>query len=151
MFKKLSLKRQGDYDTIVRDWLDAIAYTCTIGDLEGHMDLISAEVQVYGVIKDKIIDYKGWLQRRKNEFDQNLLHSITYRNPSISSATDSTIIFTITEKMKANNGHQLQVEKEVTLVKERDRRWRVVMENITDIEFSMQTPPQERSYNVELS
>ncbi len=124
---------QTQAEKIIHHWLNGLTYSAATRDLEGHMELISRRVQVYGVLKEGAIDFDGWYKRRAYEFGNNLLDSLSYRNIDIISIAQREIIFTVLERMKATNGASIQVEKEVCLAHESDDVWRVSMETILRI------------------
>jgi len=116
----------------VKQWLDRIAHSVATRDLGSHMALVSKHVQVYGVPGHEVIDYKGWEQRRRNEFDKGLLMRISYGEPQMKIMGLKRIAFTVEEKLHAQNGHQVVVNKEVVLEREEDEQWRVVEEQVRD-------------------
>jgi hypothetical protein len=82
-------------------------------------------VKVTGIPGISSIDYDGWKLRRRNEFESKLLRSLTYQLGAIQSAAEDEIRFAVEETMKASSGRVIVIDKEVTLRREADGRWRV--------------------------
>lgn len=115
----------GEAEKIVQHWLDEISFSAATWDLDAHMKLVSPQVKVTGIPGVESVDYKGWKLRRKNEFDNKMLRSLTYRMGDIVAEEDEEIRFRVEETMKASNGKVIVVDKEVTLHREDDGHWRV--------------------------
>ena len=116
---------------LILNWLSELSESVKDRDLERHMALVSKKVQVYGLPSEKIVDYRGWLRRRKSEFKRNILSGISYKDLSIKTITLRRLGFQITETMLAHNGQQVIIQKEIMLEMEEDNNWRVVEETIT--------------------
>ncbi|MGM0594404.1 MAG: hypothetical protein ACQETD_07705 [Pseudomonadota bacterium] len=117
----------------VQGWLDEIAYSAATWDLKAHMKLVSHRVQVSGLPSGQTIDYRGWRQRRHNEFRKKLLRSLTYRLGKILSSEPDRIIFRVEETMRPDQGQLIVIDKEVTLEREEDGHWRVTRERFRQI------------------
>jgi len=120
-------------EKIIYNWLDELSFSAATWNLEEHMQLVSHQVKVTGIPNAGSIDYSGWKLRRKNEFDKKLLRSLTYRLHNILDEQDKCLRFTVEETMKASNGKSIVIDKEVTLQKEDDGRWRVRNERFDHI------------------
>lgn len=118
---------------IAQQWLDEMAFTAATWNLDAHMQLVSRQVQVTGIPKVESIDYRGWHIRRKNEFENKLLHSLNYRLQTIHSHNDGQLHFSVEETMRAFNGKALIIDKEITLQREEDGHWRVRREHFARI------------------
>jgi len=117
---------------LILNWLDELSESVKLRDLQRHMALVSKKVQVYGLPNKSTVDYKGWLQRRKSEFNRNILNGIKYDNLTLKAITLRRLRFQITETMHARSGKRVIIQKEITLELESDEKWRVVEENIKD-------------------
>lgn len=117
---------------IATEWLNDLTYTIATRDLNAHMRLVSKKVMVMG-IGSKVIDYRGWMKRRRIEFEKQLLQRIKYSMPRIIDSDDNRITFSVTENIKASDGQVFELDKEVTLKQRRDGSWRVVLERINSI------------------
>lgn len=115
---------------LIRNWLKSMSDSVRNQDLKGHMKLVSKKVQVYGIPNKDVLGYKDWYRRRRNEFINKRLASLSYSNLNIKTITLRRLGFEITEIMQATNGHQIQLEKEILLEQEEDKQWRVVEETI---------------------
>jgi hypothetical protein len=120
---------------IVRGWLDEVSFSAATWNLDAHMQLVSRQVMVTGIPSISHIDYEGWKLRRKNEFDNKLLHSLTYRLHDILSEEEDQILFSVEETMKSSKGKSIVVDKEVMLRKEEDGIWRVHHERFDRIQL----------------
>lgn len=120
----------GNAEQIVKQWLDDVSFSAATWNLDAHMQLVSRKVEVTGIPRIGRIDYDGWKQRRQNEFDKKLLRSLTYQVHKILSASDDHLRFAVEETMRGNNGKTLVIDKEVTLGKEDDGKWRVLQERV---------------------
>ena len=115
---------------LIRNWLNSMSDSVKNRDLESHMELVSKQVQVYGVPNQGVLGYKDWYRRRRNEFKNNRLASLSYKNLSIRTITLRRLGFSITEFMQATNGQQIKIDKDIMLEQEQDKQWRVVEETI---------------------
>ena len=120
-------------NTIIKQWLNELAYSAATWDLDAHMALVSEKVVVLGIPGVDRIDYQGWLKRRRNEFKKKLLHSLIHREPTILSERPQFITFSVQELMKDHTKKCIEVDKEVTLHKEPDGKWRVVREQVLKV------------------
>lgn len=119
-------------ENTVRQWLKALAESVAERNLNRHMDLVSQRVYVYGLPGNKSVDYKGWRQRRKNEFSRGLLKSLSHNEIKIKTITLRRIGFQTTETLEAANGTRVIVNKDIMLEQEEDKNWRVVEEKINN-------------------
>jgi hypothetical protein len=120
----------GEAEKIAQQWLDDVSFSAATWNLDAHMQLVSRQVLVTGIPHIDSIDYDGWKQRRRNEFDNKLLRSLTYQLYKIISASDEQLRFAVEETMRGNNGKTLVIDKQVTLGKEDDGKWRVQQERV---------------------
>lgn len=120
-------------EQIARQWLDAVSFSAATWNLDAHMQLVSRQVEVTGIPNIQSIDYTGWKQRRKNEFEKKLLHSLNYRLLDILKGEEAALHFNVEETMRAYNGKAVIIEKEITLLREEDGQWRVRREHFTRI------------------
>ncbi|MCW8829880.1 MAG: hypothetical protein OQK94_12625 [Gammaproteobacteria bacterium] len=124
---------QREAEKIARQWLDELAFSAATWDLRAHMGLVSHQVEVTGIPNVESIGYTGWKVRRKNEFEKKLLHSLSYRLHDILSKEDGQLRFTVEETMRAFNGKVVIINKEITLQREGDGKWRVRREHFERI------------------
>lgn len=119
--------------TIIKQWLNELAYSAATWDLDAHMALVSEKVVVLGIPGIDKIDYQGWHKRRRNEFNKKLLHSLIHREPTVLSERPQFITFSVQELMRDHNKKCFELDKEITLHQEADGKWRVVREQILKI------------------
>ena len=117
---------------IATEWLNNLAYTVATRDLEAHMRLVSKKVVVLG-IGNKVIDYKGWMKRRRIEFEKRLLQRIRYSAPRIVDSNPNSITFYVTENIKSSDGKIFEVDKEMTLKQAMEGNWQLVTERIDNV------------------
>jgi hypothetical protein len=115
---------------LIVNWLHRLSETVKHRDLVGHMALVSSRVQVYGVPGRDVIDYKGWMTRRRNEFDNKLLTGLRYDNLQIKTIALRHLGFSVTETMQAREGSWIIIDKDIILEQEDDGEWRVIEETI---------------------
>lgn len=118
---------------IAQRWLDELAFSAATWNLDAHMQLVSQQVEVTGIPNVSSIDYSGWMARRKNEFENKLLHSLSYRLREIRSMEEQQLHFAVEETMRAFNGKAILIEKAITLHREEDGKWRVRREHVERI------------------
>ena len=116
----------------IQQWLKAVSKSVAEHDIDGHMDLVSHNVQVYGLPSGATIDYQGWKKRRQSEFKRGLIHNISYNKPHIKNIALKRLIFEVQEITDASNGETLLLDKKIVLEKEHDGKWRVVEETINN-------------------
>ena len=119
----------------IRKWLSNITETIKTKDLKKHMDLVSENVVIYGMPSGKTLNYADWHNRRKSEFNRNLIKSIDYHNLKIKTFGLRRLIFDIEEIMDGSNGDLAIINKQVVLEEEQDNIWRVVEETIKNWKF----------------
>jgi hypothetical protein len=117
-------------ERIVQSWFLALARTVQEKDLDSHMSLVSQRIKVYGMPSKGVIDYKEWKKRRRYEFENNELLSISHNGLRIISTTPRRINFNTTQVMLGKDGKMVELDKNIILEKEQDDNWRVVEENV---------------------
>ncbi len=127
-------------NVIIKQWLSELAYSAATWDLDAHMALVSEKVVVLGIPGVDRVDYKGWHRRRRNEFKKKLLHSLIHRKPTILSERPQLITFSVQELMRDHKKQCIELNKEITLHQEPDGIWRVVREQILNIEAKRHCP-----------
>lgn len=113
-----------------QQFLDAMAETANNHDFAAHMNLISKDVQVYGVPNFEVINYNDWYNQCKKEFEDMLLTRIIYDGLHILAETPDRVMFAAIEMATARDGHEHIYCIEFTIQKEEDGQWRVVQERI---------------------
>ena len=122
--------------SIINKWLSDLAYSAATWDLDAHMALVSRKVIVTGIPGIEKIDYNGWKVRRRNEFKKKLLHSLNHRGIQLRNERSNFITFSVQEQMRDHAKKCIELEKEITLHQEEDGQWRVVREQILNINTS---------------
>ena len=115
---------------LIINWLKRLTESVKNRDLETHMGLVSKKVRVYGIPNQASLGYQDWYRRRRNEFNNNRLASLSYNNLNIKTISLRRLGFQVTEIMQATNGQQIQINKDILLEQEEDNQWRVVEETI---------------------
>jgi len=115
---------------LILNWLKRVSETVEKRDLAAHMELVSKNVRVYGIPNQQSLGYQDWYRRRHNEFKNNRLANLSYKNLKIKTISLRRLGFQITEIMQATGGLQIQIDKQILLEQEEDNQWRVVEETI---------------------
>lgn len=113
-----------------QEFLTAMAETASRHDFEAHMDLISKDVEVYGIPNFEKITYDDWYNQCKEEFENQLIASVTYAELEVRSETPDEIFFVAVELIEATDGHSNCSRIQFLIRKEDDGQWRVVLERI---------------------
>ena len=119
----------------IRKWLSNITETVSSKDLNHHMDLVSENVVIYGMPSGNTLNYADWYNRRRTEFQRNLLKSVAYNKLQIRNIGLRRLIFDIEEIMEGSNGDLAIINKTVILEQDVDYAWRVVEETIKNWKF----------------
>jgi len=112
--------------------LEALALTANAGAFVSHMDLISKQVNVYGVPGFEVIGYDDWARQCEYEFDEGLLKRVSYEGLRVVKATADNILFKTTETVEGTDGTINRQGVEILISREADGKWRVVQERILD-------------------
>ncbi len=116
---------------LILNWLNRVSESVKKRDLDAHMALVSKKVQVYGIPnREFALGYRDWYLRRRNEFNNDRLASLSYKTLNIKTISLRRLGFQITEIMQATNGLQIEIDKDIMLEQEDDNQWRVVEETI---------------------
>ena len=119
----------------IRKWLSNITETVSSKDLNKHMDLVSENVVIYGMPSGNTLNYADWYNRRRTEFQRNLLKSVAYSKLQIRNIGLRRLIFDIEEIMEGSNGDMAIINKTIILEQDLDNAWRVVEETIKNWKF----------------
>ena len=119
----------------IRKWLSNITETVSSKDLNKHMDLVSENVVIYGMPSGNTLNYADWYNRRRTEFQRNLLKSVAYNKLQIRNLGLRRLIFDIEEVMEGSNGDIAIINKTIILEQDLDDAWRVVEETIKNWKF----------------
>ncbi len=117
---------------IVEAWALACCETLERHDLDGHMNLISRHVQVFGLADHDVVDYNFWLKHLQEQFAGGVVTSLSYYLNSIKADSDSLIKFTAIECLTDNTGEKHENPLLIVLANEEDRVWRAIEEKILD-------------------
>lgn len=120
-------------EKIVDEWVGKMTYTVATRNLEEHMGLISKSLKLFGLPSDEVVDYVGWRNRRKYEFTQGLLQSVTYRDIEVLDADKDQITVDYWEILRGTQGERYEIQKEAVLMKEPDKVWRLMTEQIKQV------------------
>jgi len=115
---------------IAEEWLTQAAESAGQKDLEGHMDMISKRISLQGVPGFENIDYDIWFKQCRHQFENAMIKSIAYKGFNLVSATETQIIFTVFEVVVGTDGTLNEQIVEMSLEKEDDDVWRLVLERV---------------------
>lgn len=113
-----------------QEFLTAMAETASRHDFEAHMELISKDVKVYGIPNFDEVTYDDWFNQCQEEFQNQLISSVSYSELVIQSEAPDEILFLAVESIEATDGHSNNSRVQFLIRKEDDGRWRVVMERV---------------------
>jgi ketosteroid isomerase-like protein len=126
-----------DYDKIskvdmmnAQQFLQRMAETANSLDFDGHMNLISKDVSVFGVPGFDVIGYDDWYKQCKYEFENKLLRQISYKGLNILAETPDKVMFKSLETVEGEDGTVNSSGIEFIIQKEDDGVWRVSQERV---------------------
>ena len=115
---------------IAEQWLTQAADSAGQKDLKLHMGMISKRVSLQGVPGFDSIDYDAWYKQCRHQFENAMIKSIAYKGFNLISATDTQIIFSAFETVMGTDGTVNEQIVEMSLDKEEDDVWRLVLERV---------------------
>ena len=115
---------------IAQAWALACCETLATRDVEGHMNLISRRVKVYGLAEFDFVDYNFWLNQVNEQFATGMVMSLRYDLSAVKVDSDTQIRFTAVEYMTDKDGAEHENPLLVVLSKEADGVWRATEEKI---------------------
>ncbi len=115
---------------VARDWLDALARTANTKDFAAHMDLISKQVQVFGVPGFEVIGYDDWARQSEYEFSAGILVRVSYQGLKVQAMTPGRVMFKTLETLETSDGETQTQGVEIVIVQESDGVWRVTQERV---------------------
>ena len=110
--------------------MDSCCQTISQYDHESHMNLISKDVQVFGIPGFDVIGYSDWFSQCEHEFNEKLISKASYEGLKIRQSNDSQIMFLTNESILATDGTTDTHPIEIVLSKEQDGNWRVTQERL---------------------
>ena len=113
-----------------QNWMDSCCHTIQQYDHESHMNLISKDVQVFGVPGFDVIGYDDWFSQCEHEFNEKLIEKASYDGLKVRQSNDSQIMFLTNESILAADGTTDTHPIEVVLTREQDGHWRVTQEHL---------------------
>lgn len=117
-------------EQIVQNWLDACCRAIENYDHAAHMNLISHDVQVFGVPGFDVIGYADWFSQCEYEFNEKLIEHTSYDGLKICQSNEQQIMFLTNETIRATDGTVDTHPIEVVLSQETDGQWRVTQERL---------------------
>ena len=117
-------------EQIAQSWMDNCCQTIQHYDHASHMDLISKQVQVFGVPGFEVIGYEDWHSQCEYEFKEKLIQQASYNGLKIRQSNDQQVMFLTNETIHATDGTVDTHPIEVVLTCEDDQQWRVTQERL---------------------
>ena len=114
----------------IQAWCFDVSKTIKDADFDGHMQLVSRKLKIYGLPKKDVLDFREWRARCKYEFENNSLLSVNFQDIRLVSSTARRLIFSANETMLGKDGKMVVLEKNFILELEEDNHWRVVEEKV---------------------
>jgi len=115
---------------IANEILKNMAASARAHDFNAHMNLISKNVQVFGVPGFEVIGYDDWSSQCKHEFEEKLIKNISYEGLKLLTETPDKIMFKTVEIIETTGNNINSSGIEVIIEKEADGIWRVTQERI---------------------
>jgi len=117
-------------EQIALQWMDRCCGTIADYDHAAHMNLISPDVQVFGIPGFDVIGYSDWFSQCEYEFNEKLIRAARYDGLQIRQHNDRQIMFLTIESITAADGTLDSHPIEVVLTREDDEQWRVTQERL---------------------
>ena len=117
-------------EEIAQNWMDGCCQTIQQYDHDAHMNLISKDVQVFGIPGFDVIGYSDWFSQCEYEFREKLIEKASYKGLKIRQSNDTQIMFLTEETVLATDGTIDSHPIEIVLTKESDGQWRVTQERL---------------------
>lgn len=121
-------------EDIAQNWMDKCCLTIHQYDHASHMNLISREVQVFGIPGFEVIGYNDWYSQCEYEFSEKLIQQASYQGLKICQSDDKQIMFLTNESVAATDGTTDTHPVEIVISKESDGEWRVTQERLLTVE-----------------
>lgn len=115
---------------LAEQWLNHSAESAMQRNLDEHMAMISKRISVQGVPGFDNIDYDTWYTQCRHQFENAMIKSIAYKGVNLISSTESTIVFTVFERVVGTDGSLNEQVVEMSLEKEDDDAWRLMQERV---------------------
>ena len=117
-------------EQIAQNWMDNCCQTIQQYDHKAHMNLISEQVQVYGIPGFDVIGYADWFSQCEYEFREKLIEKASYAGIKIRQSNNNQIMFLTSESILATDGTTDTHPIEIVLSKETEGQWRVTQERL---------------------
>ena len=135
----MSAEKTESKENVIKIFLSAMAETASQHDLKNHMNLISKEVEVFGVPGFETISYDDWFRQCEKEFKEKLIKEVGYESINIIDSTESVIMFKTIERVAATDNKKNTNNVLMVITREDDGKWRVTQERIlANDEFSLE-------------
>lgn len=121
-------------EEIAQRWMDNCCQTIQKYDHAAHMNLISKDVQVFGVTGYDMIGYEDWFSQCEYEFNEKLIQQASYSGLKIRQSNNEQIMFLTNETICATDGTVDTHPIEIVLSQEDDGLWRVTQERLLSSE-----------------
>lgn len=115
---------------IVQNWLDSCCETIQQYDHTAHMNLISRDIQVFGVPGFEVIGYADWHSQCEYEFKEKVIERASYDSLKIQHSNEDQVMFLIKETICATDGTVDTHPVEIELSREQDGQWRATRERL---------------------
>lgn len=123
-------------EDIVQNWLNSCCETIQQYDHTAHMNLISKDIQVFGVPGFEVIGYADWYSQCEYEFKEKVIERASYDGLKICNSNEEQIMFLTKESIRATDGTVDTHPIEIELTREQDGQWRVTRERLLSREES---------------
>lgn len=121
-------------EDIAQSWMDNCCTTIDQYDHTAHMNLISKDIQVFGVPGFEVIGYADWFSQCEYEFNEKLIERTSYQGLKVRQSTDQQIMFLTNETIHTTDGTVDTHPIEIMLTLEQDGHWRATQERLLSAE-----------------
>lgn len=121
-------------EEIIKKWMDDCCQTIDHYDHAAHMNLISQDIQVFGVPGFEVIGYADWFSQCEYEFNEKLIQQASYQGLKVRQSNEQQIMFLTNETIRATDGTVDTHPIEIVLTLEQDGQWRATQERLLSTE-----------------
>jgi len=122
--------KEEDAQQIAEQWLTDSAESAAQRNLQSHMGMISKRISLEGVPGFDSIDYDKWYMQCRHQFENAMIKSIAYKGFNLVTAEEARIVFTVFETVIGTDETLNEQIVEMSLEKEDDEVWRLVLERV---------------------
>jgi len=120
----------GESNPTIEAFLVQLALTANSKDHAAHMDLISKNVQVYGLPGFEVLGYDDWSKQCQHELEDNILKGVQFECLWVRVEQPDQNLFVVKEIIEANDGTVIRQTAEMLIRRDDDGKWRLQQERV---------------------